>query len=177
MFLSFSKINDCKTKVSWVKVIPENSFLRKFFHIGITFHFTSSIILSNIITEKYNIKNTSLRSSYNEKKINLFLLLGRGVTSQIKDRTNILILVHDSDLPDSRKSKALYENTYRWRLMDLSRFGRDPLEDIQELKQRRQGQFFNRFVISIIFKECVNNRPRMLQNAILFFIQLSQTLI
>ena len=61
--------------------------------------------------------------------------------------------------------------------MDLSRFGRDPLEDIQELKQRRQGQFFNQFAISIIFKECVNNRPRMLQNAILFFIQLSQTLI
>ena len=36
-----------KTKVSWVQVIGENSFLQKFFPVGITFHFMSSIILSN----------------------------------------------------------------------------------------------------------------------------------
>ena len=61
--------------------------------------------------------------------------------------------------------------------MDVGRFGRDPLKDFQELKQRRQAEFFNHFVISNIFKECVDNRPRMLQNAILFFIQLSHNLI
>ena len=61
--------------------------------------------------------------------------------------------------------------------MDISRFGRGPLENSRELKQRRQTEFFNHFVISNIFKECVNNRPRMLQNAILFFIQLSHNLI
>ena len=37
--------------------------------------------------------------------------LRRGVPSQIKDRTNILTPVHDSDLPDSRNAKAFYENT------------------------------------------------------------------
>ena len=57
--------------------------------------------------------------------------------------------------------------------MNVSKFGRDPLEDFQELKQRRQAEFFNHFVISNIFKECVNNPPCMLQNAISFFIQLS----
>ena len=51
---------------------PENSFLRKFLPVGIIFYYMSSIILSSIITEKYNIKDTSLRSSYNENKINLF---------------------------------------------------------------------------------------------------------
>ena len=62
---------------------------------------------------------------------------------QIKDRTNILSPVHDSDLPDSRNAKALYENTYRGSLMYVSRFGKDPLEDFQELKERRQAEFFN----------------------------------
>ena len=149
----------------------------KIFPVGITFHFISSIILSNIVTEKYDIKNTSLRSSYNEKKDQSAPFLGRGVPSQIKYRTNIHIAVHDSDLPDSKNAKALYENTYRGRLMDVSRFSRDPLEYFQELKQRRQAEYFNHFVMSIIFKECVNNRPRMLQNVILFFIQLSLNLI
>ena len=80
---------------------------------------------------------------------------------QIKGRTNILTSVHDSDLPDSRNAKALFEYTYRGRLKDVSRFGRDPLEDFQELEERRQAEFFYQFVISNIFKECVNNRPRM----------------
>ena len=61
--------------------------------------------------------------------------------------------------------------------MDLSRFSRGSLEDFKELKQRRQAEFFNHFVTSNIFKECVNNRPRMLQNATLFFIQLSHILV
>ena len=61
--------------------------------------------------------------------------------------------------------------------MDVSRFCRNPLEDFQELKQRRLAEFFNHFVRYNIFKECVNNRPRMLQNAILFFIQVSHNLI
>ena len=34
--------------------------------------------------------------------------------------------------------------------MDVSRFGRDPPEDFQELKQIRQAEFFNHFVISNI---------------------------
>ena len=72
ILLSFLKISDCKAKVSWVQVIPESSFLQKFFPVGITFHFMSRINFSSIISEKYNIKNTSLRSSYNGKKINLF---------------------------------------------------------------------------------------------------------
>ena len=92
---------------------------------------------------------------------------------QIKDRTNILSPVHDSNLPDSRNAKALYENTYRGSLMYVSRFGRDP----QELKEGRQAEFFFYFFISNILKECVNNRPHMFQNSILFFIQLSHTLI
>ena len=95
----------------------------------------------------------------------------------MKDRMNILTPVHDSDLPDWRNAKALYENTSMGRLIDVSRFGRDPLEDFQELKQRRQAEFFYHFFVSNIFKECVNNRPRMLQNAMLFFIQLSHSLI
>ena len=61
--------------------------------------------------------------------------------------------------------------------MDVSRFGRDSLKDFQELKQRRQAEFYNHFVVSKIFKECVDNGPYMLQNAILFFIQLSHNLI
>ena len=97
--------------------------------------------------------------------------------SQIKDRKNILTPVHYSDLPDSRNAKALLENTYRERLMDVGRFGRDLLKNVQELKQRKQAKFFNHFGISSIFKECFNNCPRMLQNAVLFFIQLSHNLI
>ena len=54
--------------------------------------------------------------------------------------------------------------------MDVSRFGRDHLEDFQELKERRQAEFFNQFAISNLFKECVNTRPHMFQDAILFFI-------
>ena len=61
--------------------------------------------------------------------------------------------------------------------MDVIRFGRNPLKDFQELKQGRETESLNQFIISNIFKECVNNRPRMLQNAILFFIQLSHNLI
>ena len=127
IFLSFSKINDCKTKVLWVQVIPENSFLQKFSPIGITFHFMSSIIFSNIVTEKYNIKNTFLRPRYKENKINMFLFQDLEYHHKLKT-ANILTPVHDSDLLDSRNAKTLYENTYRGRLMDVSRFGRDPLE-------------------------------------------------
>ena len=61
--------------------------------------------------------------------------------------------------------------------MDVSRFGRDPPEDFQELKQIRQAEFFIILLYPTLFKDCVNNRPRMLQNATLFFIQLSHNLI
>ena len=69
----------------------------------------------------------------------------RGVPSQIKNKTNILTPVHDSDLFNSRNAKALF--TYRGRLMDVITFDRDPLEDFQELKPRREAGFLNHFVI------------------------------
>ena len=72
---------------------------------------------------------------------------------QIKGRTNILTSVHDSDLPDSQNAKALFENTYRGRLKDVSRFGRDPLEDFQELKERRQAEFFNSLLYPTYLKD------------------------
>ena len=72
---------------------------------------------------------------------------------------------------------ALYENNYKRRLVDVSRFGRDPLEDFQKLKERRPAEFFNQFFISNIFKECMNNRLLIIQNAILSFIQLLHNLI
>ena len=59
----------------------------------------------------------------------------------MKDRMNILTPVHDSDLPDWRNAKALYENTSMGRLMDVSRFGRDPLEDFQELNKEDKQNF------------------------------------
>ena len=46
--------------------------------------------------------------------------------------------------------------------MDVSIIGRDPLEAFQELKQRRQVECLNHFRMSNIFKECINNLPRML---------------
>ena len=61
--------------------------------------------------------------------------------------------------------------------MDVSGFGREPLENFQALKQRRQAEFLNYFGISNIFKKCANDCPRMLQNAVLFFIRLSDNLI
>ena len=48
IFFSFSKINVHITRGSWVQVIGENSFLRIFFPVGITFHFMSSVVLSNV---------------------------------------------------------------------------------------------------------------------------------
>ena len=102
---------------------------------------------------------------------------GREVPSQIKDRTKIPTAAHDSNLPDSSNAKALYENTFRGRLIYVSRFGRDSLEDLQELRERRQAEFFNQSVISCIFQECVSNRPHMFPNAIFCFIHLSHNLI
>lgn len=61
--------------------------------------------------------------------------------------------------------------------MDVRGFGREPLESFHALKQRRQAEFLNYFSISNVFKKCVNDCPRMLQNAALFFIRFSDNLI
>ena len=103
-----------------------------------------------------------------------YISLGRGTPSVIKNRTNGLVPIAETDLPDSPEAKILYETSYNGRLRSETQFGRDLLEGNQQLIDLRVERLNQRFNIPQIFGESVNGNPRMLQESILFFIYITE---
>ena len=90
-----------------------------------------------------------------------YISLGRGTPSVIKNRTNGLVPIAETDLPDSPEAKILYETSYNGRLRSETQFGSDLLEGNQQLidlRVERLNQCFN--IPQILIKNhALNWRP------------------
>ena len=56
---------------------------------------------------------------------NILYYTGRGVPSEIMARTNILTPLQESDIPNAREAKTLYETVYSRRLTEENPFVED----------------------------------------------------
>ncbi|XP_057290186.1 uncharacterized protein LOC130612862 [Hydractinia symbiolongicarpus] len=110
-------------------------------------------------------------SAWNEHSIP-----GRGVPSVIKENTNRLTPLSVEELPPKHEAVQLYEQVYRGTLSEEHTFGQDPLAERQQKLEERDQSFFQHFSVEEIFSECVNERPQMLREAILFYINKTVTL-
>lgn len=100
-------------------------------------------------------------------------VVGRGIPSTVKDNTNRLIPVPGNELPSVAEAVAMYVNTYNGRLQEESVFGIDPLSEYQNLQVQREEEFFRLFNLQQVLGDCVNERPRSFQQAILSFIEIT----
>ena len=108
--------------------------------------------------------------------ISFYYISGRGVPNVIKQRTNNLTPLQETDIPDMNDAKNIYEQAYTGQLTDPHNFGIDPLISSEELCKQREDDFNRNFNIQEIFGECVNERPQLFQNAILSQIHLTSQL-
>lgn len=97
--------------------------------------------------------------------------LGRGKPLEIRERTKAIDVVTEGDLPNEIEAKDEYEICYTGQLTDEHSFGCDPLCEREDLQNRREEEFFNRYDIKLLFQECTNGRSQLFKNAILFFIE------
>jgi len=82
----------------------------------------------------------------------------------------------ETDLPESSVAKQLYERLYNGRLRTDNRFGIDPLDGNENLQNMRSNHFNQQFITSVIFGECVNERPQLFQEAVIQFIHITEYL-
>jgi len=81
------------------------------------------------------------------------------------------VAISDDTLPDEFQAKNLYEQHYTGSLTDEHPFGFDPLADHEDLKNRRNNDFFQQFNIQTLFQECTHGRTQPIKNAVMFFIE------
>ena len=94
----------------------------------------------------------------------------------MKQQTNILTPLQAGQLPDAYVAKALYEEMYNGNLQFENEFGIDPLADHENLRLLRQSEFEESYSLAEIFGECANERPRLFQESILRFIDITSRL-
>ena len=70
----------------------------------------------------------------------------------------------------------MYERTYTGQLTDPHPFGIDPLSNSEQLSRQREDEFYRNFEVTEVFRECVNERPQLFKNAVLFFIHVTSEL-
>ena len=91
-------------------------------------------------------------------------------------RTNILTPLQESDIPNTRETKALYERVYSGRLTEENPFGEDPFGGNLMLQNQRMNEFYQRNDISVIYGDTVNERPQSFKDAIKDFVDITSRL-
>ena len=79
--------------------------------------------------------------------------------------------VNGDELPNVQDAVRLYEDMYDGRLTVDTPFGTDPLDAYDDLKMLRQSEFERLHPINQVFGECVNDKPRLFQNAIVWYYE------
>ena len=70
--------------------------------------------------------------------------------------TKILTPLQESDIPNAREAKALYERVYFGRLTDENPFAEDRLGGNLMLQNQRMNEFYQGNNLSVIYGDIVN---------------------
>jgi len=85
--------------------------------------------------------------------------------------------IPEDQLPDAMTAKEIYEEVYtNGRLTTHNPFGEDPLDGREDLKALRQTEFEQLYPLNRVFGECANEKPRLFQQAVLSFIDITARL-
>ena len=104
-----------------------------------------------------------------DKNVSLHFL-GRGKPVEIKSRTSQISQVSADSLPDEGEAKTQYQQYYTGTLTDEHSFGSGPLHDNDDLRNRRDQSFFQKYNIESLFQDCSHSRTQSLKEAIIFYI-------
>ena len=100
----------------------------------------------------------------------LTFFLGRGKPVEIKSRTSQISPVSADSLPDEGKAKTQYQQYYTCTLTDKHSLGSDPMRDNDDLRNRRDQSFSQKYNIESLFQDCSLSRTQSLKEAIIFYI-------
>ena len=106
----------------------------------------------------------------------IFLLLGRGVPSNLKHVTSRTVPIQENQLPTPDEAVEIYQRTYHGHITEPSVYGIDLLEDNEELQQIRYNNFIEYHNIELIFADIVNGTTDAFRDALLFHISESTRL-
>lgn len=98
-------------------------------------------------------------------------LSGRGKPSIIKTESNVLIPLQEEEIPTTQEAVEIYQQIYEGALTLESPFGDDPLADHAELKEMREHEFDQRYLVDEIFSGCVNDMSQQFQDAIIWYCE------
>ena len=73
-------------------------------------------------------------------------------------------------MADEGKAKTQYWQYYTGTLTDEHSFGSDPLRDNDDLRNRTDQSFFQKYSIESLFQDCFHSRTQSLKEAIIFYI-------
>ena len=123
---------------------------------------------SCVILEVTNVdKNTVLY---------IFLLVGRGVLSNLKQVTSRTVSIQENQLPTPDEAVEIYQWTYHGHITEPSARGIDLSEDNEEPQQIRYNNFIEHHNIELIFADIVKGTTNVFRDALLFHINESTRL-
>ena len=99
-----------------------------------------------------------------------YIFLGRGKPVEIKSRTSQISPVSADSLSDEGEAKTQYQQYYTGTLTDEHSFGSDPLRDNDDLRNRTDQSFFQKYSIESLFQDCFHSRTQSLKEAIICYI-------
>ena len=79
--------------------------------------------------------------------------------------------IQQNQLPDVTQAVEIYQEVYSGTLTIDSEFGWDPLSYSADLKELRKVEFERHFSVKEVFEGCVDNTPRLLQEAVIWFYE------
>ena len=72
-------------------------------------------------------------------------------------------------MPDEGEAKTQYQQYYTGTLIDEHSFGSDPLHDNDDLRNRRDQSFFQKYNTESLSQDCSHSRTQPLKEAIIFY--------
>ena len=92
-----------------------------------------------------------------DKTVSLRFFLGCGKPVEIKSRSSHISPVSADPLPDEGEVKTQYQEFYTGTLTDEHSFGSDPLHENDDLRNRRDQLFFEKYNIESLFQDCTHS--------------------
>ena len=93
-----------------------------------------------------------------DKIVSLHFFLGCWKPVEIKSRYSHISPVSADPLPDEGEAKTQYQQFYTGTLTDEQHsFGSDPLHDNDDLRNRRDQSFFEKYNIESLFQDCTHS--------------------
>lgn len=85
----------------------------------------------------------------------------------------MLTPINPDDMPNGEEAVEIYNSVYHGRITRETSFGYDPLSHSSKLQEEREQNFLALYDIANIFSECVNERSRLFEDALLYFINIT----